>query len=403
MTSYAYTAINAQGMELSGEIQAADVQSAREQLHSKGLLPQELRNAGEAAKGETSSRRKKVKPKALQIFARQFATMIESGLSIVQALVVLEQQTDDKVLVAMITDIRGEVEGGLLLSQAMAKHPQVFGRLYVAMVEAGEAAGILDQVLDRVAVQIEKETKIKRRVKGAMIYPLVVLSFATFVLIGMLLFLVPIFVKVFADVGGELPALTKVVLAASNGLKGYWFIIFPVTGLSIWGLRRWKRSESGRRVWDRFRLRVPMGIGDVVLKVTIARFSRTLSTLVAAGVDIITALEITQQTAGNSVIEEALADVRTKVQEGARFAEPLTENSVFPPMVSQMVKVGEETGELEKMLEKIADFYEDEVDASIQSLTSIVEPIMMLGVGLIVGVVVISMYLPMFKLLTLIE
>ena len=404
MTSYAYTAINAQGMELSGEIQATDVQSAREQLHSKGLLPQELRNAGEAAKGgETSSRRKKVKPKALQIFARQFATMIESGLSIVQALVVLEQQTDDKVLVAMITDIRGEVESGLLLSQAMAKHPQVFGRLYVAMVEAGEAAGILDQVLDRVAVQIEKETKIKRRVKGAMIYPLVVLSFATFVLIGMLLFLVPIFVKVFADVGGELPALTKVVLAASNGLKAYWFILFPATGLSIWGLRRWKRSESGRRVWDRFRLRVPMGIGDVVLKVTIARFSRTLSTLVAAGVDIITALEITQQTAGNSVIEEALADVRTKVQEGARFAEPLTENSVFPPMVSQMVKVGEETGELEKMLEKIADFYEDEVDASIQSLTSIVEPIMMLGVGLIVGVVVISMYLPMFKLLTLIE
>jgi len=403
MTSYAYTAINAQGMELRGEIEAADVNAAREQLHSKGLLPRELRNAGEAAKAQTGSRRKKVKPKALQIFARQFATMIESGLSIVQALVVLEQQTDDKVLAAVITEIRGEVESGLLLSQAMEKHPQVFGRLYVAMVEAGEAAGILDQVLDRVAVQIEKETKIKRRVKGAMIYPLVVLSFATVVLVGMLLFLVPIFVKVFADMGGELPALTKVVLTASNGLKAYWFIIFPAAGLGIWGLRRWRRSESGRRVWDRFRLRIPMGIGAVVLKVTIARFSRTLSTLVAAGVDIITALEITQQTAGNSVIEEALADVRTKVQEGARFAEPLTENAIFPPMVSQMVKVGEETGELEKMLEKIADFYEDEVDASIQSLTSIVEPIMMLGVGLVVGVVIISMYLPMFKLLTLIK
>jgi len=404
MTSYAYTAINAQGMELRGEIQASDPQAAADQLRSKGLLPQELRGAGEASKSAArSGRKKKVKPKSLQIFARQFATMIEAGLSIVQALVVLEQQTDDKVLTAVITDIRGEVESGLLLSQAMAKHPQVFGRLYVAMVEAGEAAGILDQVLDRVAVQIEKETKIKRRVKGAMIYPLVVLSFATLVLVGMLLFLVPIFVKVFADMGGELPALTKLVLAASNGLKAYWFIIFPLVGFGIYGLKRWKRSESGRRVWDRFRLRVPMKIGDVVLKVTIARFSRTLSTLVAAGVDIITALEITQQTAGNTVIEDALADVRTKVQEGARFAEPLTDNEIFPPMVSQMVKVGEETGELEKMLEKVADFYEDEVDASIQSLTSIVEPIMMLGVGMMVGVVIISMYLPMFKLLTLIK
>jgi len=273
----------------------------------------------------------------------------------------------------------------------------------VAMVEAGEAAGILDQVLDRVAIQIEKETKIKRRVKGAMIYPLVVMSFAGLVLVGMLLFLVPIFVKVFADMGGELPKLTQLVLAASNGLKAYWFIIFPLVGFGIWGFRRWKRSEAGRRAWDRVRLRVPMKIGDVVLKVTIARFSRTLSTLVAAGVDIITALEITQQTAGNSVIEDALEDVRTKVQEGARFAEPLTENAIFPPMVSQMVKVGEETGELEKMLEKIADFYEDEVDASIQSLTSIIEPIMMLGVGLIVGIVIISMYMPMFKLLTLIK
>ena len=404
MTSYAYTAINAQGMELRGEIQASDPQAAADQLRSKGLLPQELRGAGEASKSAArSGRKKKVKPKSLQIFARQFATMIEAGLSIVQALVVLEQQTDDKALTEVITDIRGEVESGLLLSQAMAKHPQVFGRLYVAMVEAGEAAGILDQVLDRVAVQIEKETKIKRRVKGAMIYPLVVLSFATLVLVGMLLFLVPIFVKVFADMGGELPALTKLVLAASNGLKAYWFIIFPLVGFGIYGLKRWKRSESGRRVWDRFRLRVPMKIGDVVLKVTIARFSRTLSTLVAAGVDIITALEITQQTAGNTVIEDALADVRIKVQEGARFAEPLTDNEIFPPMVSQMVKVGEETGELEKMLEKIADFYEDEVDASIQSLTSIVEPIMMLGVGMMVGVVIISMYLPMFKLLTLIK
>ncbi|MBA2475583.1 MAG: type II secretion system F family protein [Actinobacteria bacterium] len=402
MASYAYSAINAQGLELSGEIQAPDVTAAREQLRARGLLAQGLKEISQAsARGLRGP--KKVKPKALQVFSRQFATMIEAGMSIVSALVVLEEQTDDKRLAAVIKDVRGDVEGGLLLSQAMGRHPDVFGRLYVAMIEAGEAAGILDQVLDRVAVQIEKETMIKRRVRGAMLYPLVVLSFATLVLIGMLLFLVPVFVKVFADLGGELPTLTKIVLAASNGLKGYWFVIFPLAFAIGYGLRRYKRTEAGRRAWDRFKLRVPMKIGDVVLKVTIARFSRTLSTLVAAGVDIIKALEITGQTAGNWVIEDALAEVRLKVQEGVPIAQPLTENGVFPPMVSQMVKVGEETGELEKMLTKVADFYEDEVDASVQSLTSIIEPLMMIGVGLMVGVIVISMYLPMFKLLTLIE
>ncbi len=404
MTSFAYTAINAQGMELRGEIDAPDLQSAREQLRTKGLLPQELTSAGEAAKSSRGSRKnKKVKPKALQIFSRQFATMIESGLSIVQALVVLEQQTDDKTLAETIRLVRTDVEGGLLLSEAIAKHPPVFNRLFVAMVEAGEAAGILDGVLDRLAVQIEKETKLKRRVKGAMIYPLVVLGFASIVLVGMLLFLVPVFVKVFQDLGGELPALTKLVLFGSNTLKAWWFIIFPAIGGAIYGFRRWKRSEPGRQAWDRFTLRIPMKIGDVVLKVAIARFSRTLATLVAAGVDIIKALEITGQTSGNHVLETALADVRVRVQEGARIAQPLTDNAIFPPMVSQMVKVGEETGELEKMLGKVADFYEDEVDSAVQSLTSIIEPLMMIGVGVMVGVIIISMYLPMFKLLTLIE
>ena len=271
------------------------------------------------------------------------------------------------------------------------------------MVEAGEAAGILDTVLDRVAFQIEKETMIKRRVKGAMIYPTMVLIFATLVLVGMLMFLVPIFVNIFAQLGGELPTLTKMVVAMSDLLRGNWFIIIPAFIASIFGIRKAKKTERGRQVWDRIKLRLPMKVGDVVLKVTMARFSRTLSTLVAAGVDIIKALEITGTTAGNYVIEEALADVRQRVGEGVPIAQPLVENPIFPPMVSQMVKIGEETGELEKMLGKIADFYEDEVDASIQTLTSIVEPVMMMGVGLMVGVIIISMYLPMFKLLTLVK
>jgi type IV pilus assembly protein PilC len=402
VAAFAYSAINAQGLELTGEVHAPDFGAAREQLRLRGLLADRLEELPASGEDSTRTTFKKIKPKSLQIFSRQFATMIDAGLNVVSALVILEQQTDDKYLAVVIRELRADVEGGLLLSQAMARHPKVFNRLYVAMVEAGEAAGILDDVLDRVAFQIEKETQIRRRVKGAMIYPTMVLIFATLVLIGMLLFLVPVFVNIFSQLGGELPTLTQWVVNASNLMRQKWFIIFPAMAGAFFGLRRLKRTERGRRVWDRVKLKIPMKIGQVVLKVTMARFSRTLSTLVAAGVDIIKALEITGTTAGNSVIEEALADVRAKVHEGVPIAQPLTDNPVFPPMVSQMVKIGEETGELEKMLGKIADFYEDEVDASIQSLTSIIEPLMMLAVGVMVGVIIISMYLPMFKMLSLI-
>jgi type IV pilus assembly protein PilC len=403
MATFSYAAINSQGLEASGEISAPDASAAREQLRVRGLLASYLEER--PASGEDSVRTvfKKVKPKSLQIFSRQFATMIEAGLNVVSALVILEEQTDDKYLASVIRELRADVEGGLLLSQALSRHPKVFSRLYVSMVEAGEAAGILDQVLDRVAFQIEKDTQIKRRVKGAMIYPVMVLIFATLVLVGMLLFLVPIFVKIFAQLGGELPTLTQWVVAASNLLRDRWFIIIPGVFGAIAGFRRWKRTESGRKIWDRIKLRIPMRIGQVVLKVTMARFSRTLSTLVAAGVDIIKALEITGQTAGNWVVEDALATVREKVHEGVPIAQPLIDNDVFLPMVAQMVKIGEETGELEKMLSKIADFYEDEVDSSIQSLTSIIEPLMMIAVGCMVGVIIIAMYLPMFKMLTLLQ
>jgi type IV pilus assembly protein PilC len=235
-----------------------------------------------------------------------------------------------------------------------------------------------------------------------MVYPTVVFTFATLVLIAMLMFIVPIFAKIFVDLGGQLPLLTRMVVHASNMLRSKWYVIFPVVILVIWGIRRYKKTESGRHLWDRIKLRIPMRIGEVVRKVTMARVSRTLSTLVTAGVDIIKSLEIAGATAGNWVVEEALVEVRARVHEGVPIAQPLAENPIFPPMVSQMVKIGEETGELEKMLGKIADFYEDEVDTSIQSLTSIVEPLMMIGVGLMVGIIIISMYLPMFKMLTLI-
>jgi type IV pilus assembly protein PilC len=403
MAAYAYSAINAQGVELSGEISAPDVSGAREQLRVRGLLAQSLREVAESASEGPSMGMKSVKPKSLQVFSRQFATMIEAGLNVVASLVILEEQTSDVALAIVVRQLRADVEAGLLLSEAMAKHPKVFSRLYVAMVEAGEAAGILDIVLDRVAFQIEKQETIRRRVKGAMVYPTMVLAFATLVLIGMLMFLVPIFVNIFAQLGGQLPTLTQYVVRASDVMRAYWFIIIPSIPLSIWLFKRWKQTERGRQAWDRFKLRLPMRIGDTVLKVTMARFSRTLSTLVAAGVDIIKALEITGQTAGNWVVEDALAGVRAKVHEGVPIAQPLVENPVFPPMVAQMVKIGEETGELEKMLSKIADFYEEEVDSAVASLTSIVEPIMMIGVGCMVGVIIISMYMPMFKMLTLVK
>ena len=403
MAAFAYDAINAQGLEISGVIHAPDVSAAREQLQTRGLLPQSLAERNAAGERGAGSAFKKVKPKSLQVFARQFATMIGAGVSVVQALVTLEEQTDDKYLAEVIADVRSDVEGGVILSKALARHPKVFNRLFVAMVEAGESSGTLDTVLDRVAVQIEKETQIKRRVKGAMVYPSVVISFAFLVLTFMLLFIIPVFVNVFDSLNGNLPRLTQIVMHASYALRHYWFIIFPAIGGLIFAFFRLKRTERGRQVWDRFKLKIPMRVGDVVHKIALARFSRTLSTLVSSGVDIIKALEITGATSGNWVVEQSLADIRTRVHEGVPISQPLQEDPVFPPMVGQMVKIGEETGELDGMLGKVADFYEDEVDSSIQSLTSIIEPILMIGVGVMVGTIVISMYLPMFKMLTLIK
>jgi type IV pilus assembly protein PilC len=411
VTAYAYTAINADGLELTGEVQAPTVDAAREQLRVRGLLAELLRelpaggSAGEEdAEEEIAPATKKgVKAKSLQIFSRQFATMIDAGLNVVAALRILEDQTTDTLLAEVVGEVRVDVERGLLLSQALARHPRIFSRLYVSMVEAGEAAGILDDVLDRLATQIEKEANIKRRVKGAMVYPTLVISFAFLVLTAMLLFIVPVFQKLFVQLGGSLPTLTQWIIDASVLLRTRWYIIFPAIGIAVFGFVRWKRTETGRRNWDRFKLKVPMKIGDIVLKVTMARFSRTLATLVAAGVDIIKALEITGATAGNWVVEDALRIVREKVHAGMSIAQPLIEHPVFPPMVSQMVKIGEETGELDAMLGKIADFYEEEVDASISALTSIIEPIMIIVIGVMVGTIILAMYLPMFKLITLVK
>src|SRR5690348_5883602 len=348
MAGFAYSAISIDGLETVGEIHAPDLEAAREQLRIRGLLAHSLRELPASGEDNLRTAFKKIKPRSMQIFSRQFATMIEAGLNLVASLAILEEQTDDPYLPEIIAELRADVEGGLPLSQAMARHPKVFNELYVSMVQAGEASGMLDHVLDRVAEQIEKETKIKRRVKGAMVYPTVVFTFATLVLVAMLMFIVPIFAKIFTDLGGQLPLLTRVVVHASNLLRDRWYIVFPLVIALVWGGLRYKKTESGRQVWDRFKLRFPLRIGDTVLKVTMARLLRTLATLVAAGVDIIKALEIAGNTAGNYLVEQSLAEVRVKVQEGVPIAEPLTNDPLFPPMVSQMVKIGEVAGGLEQ-------------------------------------------------------
>src|ERR1700758_1736255 len=313
MAGFAYTAISIEGLETVGEIHAPDLEAAREQLRIRGLLAHELREL--PASGEEGLRTafKKIKPRSMQVFSRQFATMIEAGLNVVAALVILEQQTDDQYLAEVIGELRADVEGGLLLSQAMARPPKVFSELYVSMVQAGEASGMLDNVLDRVAEQIEKETKLKRRVKGAMVYPTVVFTFAVLVLCAMLMFIVPIFAKIFTELHGQLPLLTRIVVHASDLLRQRWYIIFPLIGFTIWGGLRYKKTETGTQAWDRFKLRVPLKIGEVVLKVTMARLLRTLATLVAAGVDIIKALEIAGSTGGNWLGGRGLAAGRGKV------------------------------------------------------------------------------------------
>jgi type IV pilus assembly protein PilC len=403
MAAFAYSAIAADGLAQAGEIHAPNPDAAREQLRIRGLLAERLEEL--PASGEEGARTafKKVKPKTLQIFSRQFATMIEAGLNVVSSLVILEEQTDDEYFASVVKEIRADVEGGLLLSQALARHPKIFSRLYVSMVEAGEAAGILDQVLDRVAFQIEKDTQIRRRVKGAMMYPTMVMIFATLVLVGLLMFLVPVFVNIFAQLGGKLPTLTQYVVSASNVLRSYWFIIFPTLLPGDLGRPPLQAHGTGPPALgpdqaqdpDEDRRRRPQGDDGALLADALDPRRRGRRHHQGA--------RNHGQTAGNWVVEEALSGVRAKVHQGVPIAQPLIENDVFPPMVSQMVKIGEETGELEKMLSKIADFYEDEVDSSIATLTSIIEPLMMIMVGAMVGVIVISMYLPMFKMLSLVK
>jgi type IV pilus assembly protein PilC len=318
-------------------------------------------------------------------------------MTILRSLYVLEAQTENPALTAVLVDVRKDVEAGLPLSDAFERHPKVFSPLFVAMTRAGETGGLLESSLIRIADQLESEDALRRQVKSAMVYPTVVMVFAMVVLLALVAFIVPVFVGVFKQFGGNLPKITQVTVMMSKVVTHQWYLLIGGTVGTVWGFRKWKSSHKGRGQWDKLRLRIPFKIGDIVQKIALARWSRTLSALVTAGVPLLQALDITAKTAGNRVIEDAMGAVIDSVTRGGTISGPLKDAPVFPTMVVHMLGVGEETGAMDQMLSKIADFYEDQVEASVKSLTSILEPVMLVVVGGIVGFIVVSMYMPLFK------
>lgn len=395
MSTYVFRAIDLAGVKARGEVEADSKQAVADQLKARGLVVLDVSDKHKSKEIELAFL-KRVPLPDLAVFSRQLSTMISSGMSILRALYVLEEQTQNKFLKETIVAVRKDVEAGLSLSESMARHPKVFSPLFIAMVKAGETGGVLESSLVRVADQMEKDAALRKQIRSAMVYPTLVISFALIVLIAMVAFVIPVFVGVFKQYGGELPAITKISVGASNAVTHEWYAIIVGAIALVVGFIKWKRSSWGRKQWDRFKLRIPMKIGSIVQEVALARWSRTLASLTAAGVPLLQSLEIVGKTAGNIAVEDAMTGVIASVKRGGTLAAPLAKAPIFPKMVAQMVSVGEETGALDSMLNKIAEFYEDRVDASVKALTSILEPVMILFIGGIVGFVVISMYMPLF-------
>jgi type IV pilus assembly protein PilC len=396
MATYVFKAMDLAGAKATGEVEAESKQRVADQLKSRGLIVLDI-------KDKTGSKElrlpfgNKVKATDLTIMTRQLSTMVSSGMTILRSLYVLEAQTENKALTAVLVDIRKDVEAGLPLSDAFERHPKIFSPLFVAMTRAGETGGLLESSLIRIADQLESEDALRRQVKSAMVYPTVVMVFAMVVLLALVAFIVPVFVGVFKQFGGDLPKITQITVGMSKIVTHQWYLLIGGTVGTVYAFRKWKSSHKGRGQWDKLRLRIPFKIGDIVQKIALARWSRTLSALVTAGVPLLQALDITAKTAGNRVIEDAMGAVIDSVTRGGTISAPLKDAPVFPSMVVHMLGVGEETGAMDQMLSKIADFYEDQVEASVKSLTSILEPVMLVVVGGIVGFIVISMYMPLFK------
>jgi type IV pilus assembly protein PilC len=402
MSTYVFKAIDLAGVKARGEVEADSKQAVSDQLKQRGLIVLDIADKHSSKEIELAFM-KRAKANDLAVFSRQLSTMISSGMSILRALYVLEEQTEDKFLKETIVAVRKDVEAGLSLSDAMARHPKVFSPLFVAMTQAGETGGVLEDALMRVADQLQKDAALRRQIRSAMVYPIMVIVFAVGVMMALVAFLVPVFEGVFKEFGGELPAMTKVSVLLSEIVTGYWWLMFGLAIAAVVAFVKWKKTDWGRRQWDHFRLRVPMKIGTIVQQIAVARWSRTLASLTAAGVPLLQALEITGRTGGNVVVEDSMDGVIASVKRGGTIAAPLAQAPIFPSMVTHMVGVGEETGALDAMLDRIAEFYEEQVEASVKALTSILEPIMIIVIGSIVGFIVISMYLPLFEVYNHIE
>jgi type IV pilus assembly protein PilC len=403
--TFEYKVRDRAGTVQNGQMEAASSAAVAKALRDKGFVPLKIAEHRTGAMDKEiriPGMRTRVKAKEIAVFSRQLATMVNSGLTLVRALAVLQDQARTPTFGQVIGDVRSRVEQGSSLSVSLANHPKVFGQLYVSMVQAGEVGGALDETLNRLADTLESGVRLRSKVKSAMAYPVVVLTLIVFIVTAMLLFIVPIFSRMYAELGGELPLPTKTLVNISNLFGKWWWLVGLITVGSVVGFKRWIRTTDGREKWDRAKLRMPI-FGKLVQKVAISRFARTMSVLSRTGVPVLQALDIVSVTAGNAMVARALRDVQESVKRGESLAGPLARHEVFPPMVTHMMAVGEETGALDAMLAKVADFYDQEVDDSVSALTSLIEPVLIIVMGVAVGGILICLYLPMFNIASLIK
>lgn len=406
MAIFRWQGVGPNGETLKGEMDAPDASAVAARLRVQRIrpLPDRIRTKRSGLEREIKipGLGEKVKQKDVVIFTRQLATMIDAGLPIMQALDLLARQTENKTFSGVIAKVKHEVESGSALAESLTKHPKVFDELYINMVSAGEVGGMLDTILTRLAAYMEKAVKLKSKVKSALIYPISIISVAVLVTALLLIYVIPVFGDMFASLGEELPLPTQIAINLSDiAIAYFWYIVAGSVG-AVFGIRTYHKTERGRRVIDGILLKLPI-FGDIFRKAAVARFTRTLSTLVSSGVPILDSLAITGKTAGNKVIENAVFAARQSISEGRTLTDPLIESQVFPPMVCQMINVGETTGALDTMLSKIADFYDDEVDTAVSNLTTLMEPMVILFLGVIIGGIVVSMYMPIFQLGTVLN
>lgn len=403
MPSYSYVVRDRQGKILSGVAEGDDQNTVVAKLKRAGYVITKVSQKGQSISlGQAFQGLKRVKTRDLAVFSRQFATMIHAGLPLTKCLSILVQQTSNQGFKKIIEQVQGDIEGGQPLSSALGRHPKVFSGLFVSMIRAGETGGILDEVLMRLADHLEKEVALRSKIKSSTTYPILMFGFAVIIVFFMVTFIVPIFASMFQNLGGTLPTPTRVLMMASGAMRNYWYLVFAAIGGAIYAFKRFISTTGGRYWFDRTKLKLPV-VGKLIQKTVIARFTRTLGTLINSGVPILGALEIVGSTSGNAVVSKATQEVRSSIKEGETIAKPLEESGVFPPMVVQMIAVGEETGALDVILQKVADFYDEEVAAAVDGLTSVIEPIMIVFIGLVIGGILMSLYLPMFNLINLIK